>query len=107
MLVRPCVVRTRSFASLPQKPRTAEEEAIFLLGMRREYKNIRNVHAKFFGQAKTLAQVVEFYWSKRGLLRRSIRCWLYAQHNGYIWRRIRCCDSVKCCLLYTSPSPRD
>ena len=47
---------------------TAEEEAIFLLGMRREYKNIRNVHAKFFGQAKTLAQVVEFYWSKRGQL---------------------------------------
>jgi len=47
---------------------TAEEEAVFLLGMRREYKNIRNVHAKFFPQTKTLAQVVEFYWGKRGQL---------------------------------------
>ena len=47
---------------------SAEEEAVFLLGMRREYKNIRNVHAKFFPQTKTLAQVVEFYWGKRGQL---------------------------------------
>jgi len=46
---------------------SAEEEAVFLLGMRREYKNIRNVHAKFLPQ-KTLAQVVEFYWSLRGQL---------------------------------------